>query len=250
MWTKTTATTEMRKNLEKIKTFCIVIRDNERSEYYFNKIKDSWTEVGINLERIDATTPDTIDPKFEFEEQHYAEKYQIKGVVKAMSPTEKAVLVSHIRIWKQIVKGDIQNNLVLEHDALLENVELFYDWYFNKKEDVRFYGLGASCYSISPRAAKQVLTRIDRDRKHLNLKLNSGPMAYIAPQPNQNHKMHNYPIWYAFKHFHAKEHPVSHIFDRDVGSSIDHYPTEDLKPFKEKSEQRNASLWRFLDEER
>jgi len=250
MWTKTTATTEMKKNLKKIKTFCIVIRDNERSEYYFNKIKDSWAEAGINLERIDATTPDTIDPKFEFEEQHYAEKYQKAGVIKTMSPTEKAVLVSHIRIWKQIVNNQYQNNLVLEHDALLENVELFYDWYFNKTEDVRFYGIGASCYSITPRAAQQILQRIHRDRTQKNLKLNSGPMAYIAPQPTQNHKMHDYPIWYAFKHFHAKEHPVSHIFDRDIGTTIDHYPTEDLNQFKERAERTNAKLWRFLDEER
>ena len=248
MWLKTKATEEMKENLSKIKAFCIVVKGNETSEYYYNKIKKSWEEAGIDLERFDAITPETIPSNIIFEKYHGGGKYRV--VKKRLSPTEKAVIVSHLMLWSEIHKKKYENNLIVEHDAMLENVELFYDWYFNKKEDVRLYGIGASCYSISPKASGCILKEISETKKRHGYHLSSGPMVYIAPLRKNN----PFSVLYSFQNFHAKEHPVSHIYDRRIGNSINHYEgyegegaEEALKKNKHKDHLHNRNLWKFLD---
>lgn len=135
-----------------IKTFIIVIKDNEASEYYYNYVKDSWTDYGFDLERFDAVTPEILqyqpDLKFGF---HQSKKYkQTIDIQKEFAPTEKAVWHSHYSLWKKCVSLN-QPILVLEHDTLLMNRD---NMLVRNTYDFITYDNSFGCYYITPRFAK------------------------------------------------------------------------------------------------
>lgn len=221
------------KNLD---CYVIVIKDNEVSEKYFSYIKDSWESRGFNLIRFDAVTPETLDDNLRFSDYLNTKKYIKNKILKEFSPTEKAAFNSHLKIWEKCWKSN-KKTLVIEHDALLYDWEVFQK-VWNIKCDVMLFGLGASCYSITPRVCEKLVLHTQ------NNQIESGPMSFIA---DTNSPYHNYRCIRLFEKLGEKNLPVKHIYDESIGTTINHYenlPSEEwIKEYSDRDKKQRDKFW-------
>lgn len=229
-------------NPEKIPVFVIVIRGNETSESYYNYIEPSWTKYGFKLERLDATTPDKIDPRINFNKHNYSAKYVKRNVEKLITETEKATLISHARLWKRVVEKN-ENCLIMEHDAYLGDYDLFRKEWLECQHHIKLFGLGASCYRISPKVANQLCRFIVKNKD-----IHAGVMSYIADPYSRWHK---YSFDRSFEKLGETGLPVKHIYDKNLGNTIDHYgnlPTQELIDFYTIGDRKsNEKKWMFIN---
>jgi len=69
-----------------------------------------FSALGLGVERLQATTPDTIN------DEEIA-PYSLAEVVEFLSPTEIAISISHFRVWKRMLDRGQRQVLVLEDDV-------------------------------------------------------------------------------------------------------------------------------------
>jgi hypothetical protein len=143
--------------------YTIVIRDNPASEYYYNYCAPSWKEIGIELKRFDAITPDRLkyEKELKFCEYLQMEKYIKKGITTAViTETEKACWYSHYKLWQDCILHN-RPYLITEHDALLVHPERFWT---DNKHGIIFYDTGAmGSYCIQPWYAKMLVEHLFYD---------------------------------------------------------------------------------------
>lgn len=226
-----------------ISAFIIVIKGDEKSEYYYNYVKDSWEKHGFNLQRFDAITPGNIPDDIEFGKYNQSTKYTAFGIKKIIPESEKAAFFSHFKLWKHIANTNTYNNIIIEHDAYLEDFDLFKREWEDKKTPTKFFGLGASCYRIHPVVCKHIVNVC----KH-NL-VESGPMSYTADAAF-NMNMFTYDLTFP-KLGGEWNLPVRHVYNEEMGNTIDHY--SDLDPewkikYQNRSKQQNRKKWVFIGE--
>ncbi len=113
-----------------MKTFAIVIRDNEVSEFGYKTLCDTSDKVGndFTVERFDAITPSNMDETLK--ELKVKWNYPWEGIVsdfasglikkayQTRNPKARiACALSHYLLWKQCVSLD-EPIMILEHDAI------------------------------------------------------------------------------------------------------------------------------------
>lgn len=239
-------------NPSEVNTFVIVIKGNEASEYYFEQIKDSWESNGFKLNRYDAYTPDNFEEwglKFD---RSYASKYTVNNIIKEFTPSEKAAFVSHYSLWRKIYTDQIQNALIIEHDAMLRDYNLFRrEWIRSKRKyDIKLFGQGASCYSITPRAARQIKNFIGSQSLR-GINIWGGPMGYLADMTGN--VLSPYKFDRTFERLGGEINlPVAHIYNKQIGNTIDKYsnlPEGMESVYKAKDRRFSAGRWIFIGEE-
>lgn len=233
---------------KKINTFVIVLRGNETSEYYYSLIKDSWYNRGFNLNVFEAFNPSNfhrINLKFK---PSTAGKYVAKKLVKEFTPSEKAAFVSHYVIWNKIAKNNIENALIIEHDARLNDYDLFEkEWNEAKENDVgvKLFGQGASCYTITPGSCKYIARYIYKN----NYEIDAGPMGYIAEMTN---KIIPYKIDRTFEKLGGEINlPVQHIYNEKYGNTIDKYsnlPRRWQEYYELQNQKHRKKRWILINE--
>jgi len=190
-----------------IQTYAIVIRGNETSENYWERVEPSWLKQNIHPTRFDAITPDTLPcgPLV-----FHAAGCQMDGIMnKEFTPTELACWYSHYTLWKRISESN-ERSLVLEHDALL--LEEFVD-----NPTLDFYKLGAhmEAYVMSPELATYLCKRLEEGTIIVTL----GPQGFLhdftIPRRNTHHRP--WVIEYGIKTI------VRQLFDESLGITINHW---------------------------
>lgn len=224
-----------------IETYIIVIKGDEKSEYYYNYVKDSWSKHGFKLKRFDAITPNNLPDNIRFGVYNKSGKYTNRGIKKKIPEREKAAFASHVQLWKHISDNNIYNNLIIEHDAYLEDFELFKKEWEDKKTPTKFLGLGASCYRIHPMVCRHLVSIVE------NNKVETGPMSYTA-DPRYYNNIFTFELTFP-KLGGEWNLPVRHVFNKDIGNTIDHY--SDLEPqwkikFEKRSKLDNEKKWIFI----
>lgn len=158
-------------NVQTIPAYIIVIKGNDASEFYYNKVISVWNSIGIFPTRFDAITPETL-PKYPLKfTKNKSNKYKKIGG-KSFTPTEKAVWYSHFLLWKKSVELN-QRILVLEHDCVpVDPSKLIFD----ETHHFRSFDMGAlGCYMIEPSFALMVTRHLEN-----NLWISSGPLGQLV----------------------------------------------------------------------
>lgn len=238
-------------NAKRIRCFYIVVADNQISKYYYRKSRGSWIKNGFNIRVFDASTP------HDYHEQNLvflpstASKYSKKGIVKEYTESEKAAFTSHYRLWKKIAVENIHDNLIIEHDARLRDFELFekeWDESINIV-DVKLFGQGASCYRISPRAARKVVGFIEERNKNVE----GGPMFYFADTSGSVFKNTDLTFDRTFERLGGEINlPVEHIYNPVMGNTLDRYANLDpkwKKHFKDLERKISKKRWVYIGED-
>lgn len=196
-----------------IRAFMIVVKDDPRSEFYYNMAKETWTSDYFELERFDAITPKDLKenpPKIRFT-YHDSGKYRKVGIRKVMTETEKACFASHWSLWKKIRDENIENNLILEHDAYLKDLDTFL-YMYRRRDDCQTFGIGADAYTMRVDFAEYLCKTVN------TYAVNGGPLGW----------MEYYAVDAGYSFFSAAlepDRPVYHIYNEDVGNTIDHFST-------------------------
>lgn len=115
-----------------MKSYAIVIKDDETSEYGFDRLKYSSKNVGntFEIERFNAVIPGNVDSIISEENVHWnwphrGTELDIQSGIKKMGyggkdpKRRKACGMSHYLLWKQSAQTDTPI-LILEHDAIFE----------------------------------------------------------------------------------------------------------------------------------
>jgi len=129
------------KHLSNLPAFMITITGNEVSEYYTNFVTPLWNKLGIDIERFEAVTPETLHQyplTFGNREDNNVSTTQ----------TERAGTCSHYLLWKKCIEMN-QRIFILEHDAY--PVPEYNDDFFDNT-DYEYYGFapGNAAYVIDP----------------------------------------------------------------------------------------------------
>lgn len=160
-----------------IKSFMIVIENNEASEYYSEYCTPSWKNVGINVEKFKAVVPSDLNKLKEltFVNKNMT-KYASMGVFPPHTPTEMACFYSHFKLWQECVYLN-EPILILEHDSyLIDPSNLWFDNYY----DIVFYDKGAmGAYVITPHYAQQLVNYT------IMTNINCGPYGFIESFSDQ-----------------------------------------------------------------
>lgn len=137
-----------------IPIYQIVISGNEISEYYSEKSVYSFNQLGYNnIERVEATTPQTMPDFLPFlKQRHYHSKKSRKWLKE-----EKAIWYSHYMCWDKIKEPSI----IIEHDCMLyreipDHLLKRNLWSFGMTEG--YMNLAALGYLIKPSGAKKLMT--------------------------------------------------------------------------------------------
>jgi len=203
-------------SIQELPVYAIVIRDDPRSEFYFEKITPVWKQLQINLQRFDAHTPGTMPDTLTFH-RNEANKYKhLPSQSKEFTETEKACWYSHYALWKRCIELD-RPIVVIEHDTVPFNPDLLF---YSNKEWFRSYDKGAmGCYMIKPLMADFICRITEKDGVY------SGPMGHIE-------------YWYgqfagggSLQYGERFVGPITNgytpactqIMRKDVGSTVDHY---------------------------
>lgn len=230
-------------NVKELRCFVIVVNGNEASEYYYERIKESWLKHGFRLRKFDASTPDNYyEENLKF---GVAAIKKYKSIRKEFHPTERAALTSHYRLWKKISIENISNNLIIEHDARLRDFNLFaHEWDYYRDIDVKLFGQGASCYRISPRAAKHLSTLVPR------MNITMGPMAFLADISGSIFNKTDLTFDRSFERLGGEWNlPVEHVYNKSVGNTLDRYsniPEEWANRFKKTNLKIAKKRWVFI----
>lgn len=136
----------------------IVIKGNKTSEFYADYCTKSWTDIGLNVIRFDAITPDKLEEmsKYKHKWDKYVNRlnYIRRNLKIEISETEKSCFYSHYLLWEKCVRRN-QPILVLEHDSYLEYPE---NIWIDFKYGMIFYDKAAmGSYIIFPWFAKEIL---------------------------------------------------------------------------------------------
>jgi hypothetical protein len=205
----------MRKNIDGLPVYAIVVRGNEASEYYFNKIKPVWKSIGIDLRLFDATTPDTLPTQPLKFARNKTDKYTtIDPAGKEFTATEKAVWYSHYRLWWKSATENKQL-VVVEHDcAPFDLSKLWYD----EKDHFKSFDIGAlGCYVIKPSFARMVLSHLK------STSISVGPLGYIYECARIENKK-TPGKWSFIDASHEEWDPgCTQIIHTKFGTTIDHY---------------------------
>ena len=206
-------------SLHQLKSYIIVVRDNEPSEYYYNLVLPKWHDLGIFPERFEATTPDTLCEELEFGVAHF-NGFDYKGYKKTITPTERACFCSHYRLWQRCWELG-ERILILEHDAYPYSPEHIID-----DPSMDYYSLarGTGAYIISPQLACYFLLSLDKSPY-----VEDTNLAWIDRQMWQSN-LQKLRKWKAHMVDRDEmEMPVRHAFNPKYGLSIDHYGGTELE---------------------
>ena len=229
-----------------VNCFVIVIKDNEASEYYYEYMKKSWEDNGFILNRFDAYHPGNYndDYQLKFGPSH-SQKYSAKKVIKHFTPSERAAFISHYALWRKIYTEQINDVLIIEHDAMLKDMKLFKSEWESAKGiyDVKLFGQGASCYTITPRACRAIKNYIGSNE------INLGPMGYLA---DMSHRVMRYKFDRSFERLGGEKNlPVSHIYNKSIGNTIDKYsnlPKQMQVIYDKQTERAMNERWQVIGE--
>jgi hypothetical protein len=198
----------------------IVIKNNEKSEYYANYCIKSWESYGIKVNRFDAIVPKDLIDLTELKWNDYVNRinYEKQNLKVKMTDTEKSCFSSHYMLWKKCVEMD-KPILILEHDCYLEIPE---NLWFNSKYGTIFYDKAASgSYVMFPWFAKVVVNFIK------GIKIDRGLYAllYVIAYLTDNLEKHvcdSHPKYKA-----ASNQVMSKVY----GNTIEHFsdPVHDFK---------------------
>jgi GR25 family glycosyltransferase involved in LPS biosynthesis len=152
----------------------IIIKDNPASEYYASLCIPSWENLGFDIEKFDAITPNNF-PNYNLNFKNVDTiKYMMLNLTKEFTPTEKACFYTHIELWKKCIELN-ENILIIEHDNYLIDKELLIS-YDNK--DFILYGTGTGAYIITPKFAKYLVDCLIQKF----IKVDRGPLGFIKNQ--------------------------------------------------------------------
>jgi GR25 family glycosyltransferase involved in LPS biosynthesis len=207
----------MLKELNTLPVYAIVVKDNEASEFYFEKIKPVWKSIGIDINRFDATTPSTLPNGPLTFDMMKTSKYTgfTNGVGKAFTETEKAVWYSHYRLWRKCVEQN-QRLVVIEHDCVPFAPNKL--WY-NDSIDFKSFDLGAlGCYMISPQFAHLISVRTAKQ------KITTGPLGAISSIVYHNENRKQPFKWNYIDASDKRWDPgCTQIIHTKFGTTIEHY---------------------------
>lgn len=196
--------------------FAIVIKDHPASEYYFCMMQPLWKDLNVNVQRFDATTPDTLpDGPLIFEPINTL-KYKARGYRKEFTPTEKAVWYSHYRLWQKCIEMN-QRIFVLEHDANPTKPQYILD---DEKFNFISFDAGAmGAYIIDPRGA-QLLMRALKKRDYV---VKYGPLGHIDVTKYYYKKEFKVISSNPYRTDGAWIACTNHLLSKKYGKTIDHY---------------------------
>jgi len=97
--------------------YVIVMSDNEISQYYKNRIWDSWVKGGFEVKEFEACVPSTVGKEYCGIELNFDHEKR-KERRRSFTPTEIAIWYSHLGTWNLCRKLN-KPIIVAEHDVLL-----------------------------------------------------------------------------------------------------------------------------------
>jgi GR25 family glycosyltransferase involved in LPS biosynthesis len=191
-----------------IPVYVITLKDNPISQYYTNRIKESWFELGyINLKFVEGITPATIKDRCPIKLNF--DKIRRKDKVREFTPTEKAIWYTHYYLWRRVRRLK-RNAIIIEHDnMLLEEIPdsiTKYDLRAFCRHDYKPCLMAGSAYYITPKGADRLIN--DPDLK----KIIQNVDGHLLMQKDQTPFKEN-----IYNNTHAQV-----IYDEKIGTTINH----------------------------
>ena len=195
-----------------IECYSIVIKGDERSEYYYEYCKPSWERLGVTVNKFNAVTPSTLKREKELNFKPYsgATKYVRKGLKVEITPTEKACFYSHFKLWQHAAFSN-KPIMILEHDSFLEKLE---NMWYDDKYGIIFYDAAAmGSYVIQPNFARDLILWL------YSQKIDGGPYSYIYEFGLENKRSED-----IVNDRHSLYNVASNqVMSRKYGNTIEHY---------------------------
>jgi hypothetical protein len=129
--------------------------NNELSMKYADYSIKSFEGSGIEIEKVQCVTPDTIkDQSFVIEWEDYLRTNKYKDQKRVKTITEQACFMSHFREWLLIAETG-KRHIILEHDACLDRPDKW-GHHLPKADIYELWnpGIAMECYTMSPRLAR------------------------------------------------------------------------------------------------
>ena len=191
-----------------IPVYVITLKDNPISQYYTNRIKESWFAHGyINLKFVEGITPETIKDRCPIKLNF--DKIRHRHRPRHFTPTEKAIWYSHYYLWRRVRRLK-RNAIIIEHDNMLleeiPNSITQYDLRAFCRHNEKPCLMAGSAYYITPKGAstlindpglKKIIQNVDG---HLLMQKNQTPFKTDI-----------------YKNTHAQV-----IYDEKIGTTINH----------------------------
>ena len=129
--------------------------NNELSMKYADYSIKSFEGSGLEIEKIQCVTPDTIDDQpFTVEWEKYIRSNKWHGQKREKTITEQACFMSHFREWLLIAETG-ERHIIMEHDAYLQHSDKW-NHHLHKADNYELWnpGIAMECYTMSPRLAR------------------------------------------------------------------------------------------------
>lgn len=213
-----------------MKAFQIVMKDNEKSEYYSNYTKQSWIDAGFDFSIYNAVVPEDLKKLNEliFCSYQKREIFLKRNLKVPMTDTEKACWYSHYFLWKKSIELN-EEIVIIEHDSLLFEPN---NIHFNENYGIIFYDLGAmGSYMIRPRFAKLLISYCKKG----NISL--GPYGFIDFVA-RDHGIKQRVVNTSHPEFKAAS---NQVMSKKYGNTIDHFTNNNKHLFP------NSAFHKFIE---